>query len=51
MYAEISNRAKAKGYEWGELSWTREDDSPINSGIANMGAQIYKRYRVYERSL
>lgn len=51
MYAEISNRAKAKGYEWGELSWTREDDSPINSGIANMGAKVYKRYRVYERAL
>ncbi len=51
MCAEVSNRAKAKGYTWGELGWTREDDSPINSVITNMGAKVYKRYRVYERAL
>ncbi len=51
MYAEVATRAAAKGYEWGELSWTREDDSPINAGITNMGAKVYKRYRVYERAL
>jgi hypothetical protein len=51
MYAEVLARGRAKGYQWAELSWTREDDSPINSGIANMGAKIYKRYRVYERGL
>ena len=51
MYAEVSHRGKAKGYQWGELSWTREDDSPINSGISNMGAKIYKKYRVYEMPL
>ncbi len=51
MYAEVAVRGAAKGYQWGELSWTREDASPINSGIANMGAKVYKRYRVYERAL
>jgi hypothetical protein len=51
MYAEVLARGRAKGYQWAELSWTREDDSPINSGIANMGAKVYKRYRVYEKSL
>ena len=51
MYVEVAKRASAKGYTWGELSWTREDDSPINSGIAAMGAKIYKRYRVYTKDL
>jgi hypothetical protein len=51
MYGEVLARGRAKGLQWGELSWTREDDSPINSGIANMGAKVYKRYRVYERAL
>jgi hypothetical protein len=51
MYGEVQLRARAKGYQWGELSWTREDDSPINAGIANMGATIYKRYRIYEIAL
>ena len=51
MYVEIAKRGLAKGYEWAELSWTREDDAPINLGIRSMGAEVYKTYRVYEKSL
>jgi hypothetical protein len=51
MYVEVAKRGIAKGYQWAELSWTREDDRPINLGIESMGARIYKRYRVYEKSL
>lgn len=51
MYVEVAKRGKAKGYEWAELSWTREDDAPINLGIRSMGAKIYKTYRVYEKQL
>lgn len=51
MYVEVARRGKAKGYEWAELSWTREDDAPINLGIRSMGARIYKTYRVYEKPL
>lgn len=51
MYVEVSNRGRAKGYEWAELGWTREDDAPINLGIRSMGAKVYKTYRVYEKAL
>jgi len=51
MYVEVARRGKAKGYEWSELSWTREDDAPINVGIKAMGGRIYKRYRVYAKAL
>ncbi len=51
MYVEVARRGAAKGYEWAELSWTREDDGPINSGIAHMGATVYKKYRVYTKEL
>jgi hypothetical protein len=51
MYAEVAKRGAAKGYKWGELSWTREDDAPINLGIKSMGAKVYKRYRVYKKAL
>jgi len=51
IYVEVAKRAIAKGYRWGELSWTREDDAPINLGIRSMGAKIYKKYRVYEKAL
>jgi hypothetical protein len=51
MYVETARRGFAKGYKWAELSWTREDDAPINLGIRSMGAKVYKRYRVYQRAL
>ena len=51
MYVEVAKRGLARGYEWSELSWTREDDAPINLGIRSMGAKIYKKYRVYEKAL
>jgi hypothetical protein len=51
MYVEVAKRGTAKGYQWGELSWTREDDAPINVGIKSMGAHVYKKYRVYNKEL
>lgn len=51
MYVEVARRGAAKGYEWAELSWTREDDTPINLGIRSMGGRAYKTYRVYEKPL
>ncbi len=51
MMVEVAKRGSAKGYEWAELSWTREDDAPINLGIRSMGAKVYKKYRVYEKPI
>lgn len=51
MYVELAKRGTAKGYRWGELSWTLEDNHPINLGIKAMGARVYKKYRIYERDL
>ncbi|MET0595431.1 MAG: hypothetical protein ABW133_22220 [Polyangiaceae bacterium] len=51
MYVEVARRGLSKGYDWAELSWTREDDAPINLGIRSMGAKVYKTYRIYEKRL
>ncbi len=51
MYVEVARRGSAKGYSWGELSWTREDDAPVNLGIKIMGGVLYKKYRVYTKPL
>jgi len=50
LYVEIAKRGEASGYRWGELSWTLEDNAPVNLGIRSMGAKIYKTYRIYEVS-
>lgn len=44
---EMAKRARAKGYQWADLSLT-SDDNPYTPELATrMGARIYKRYRVY----
>jgi hypothetical protein len=51
MYVEMNRSGQRMGIKWGELSWTVEDNAPVNLGIKFMGGKIYKKYRVYERSL
>ena len=51
MYAELAHRGIREGYEWAELGWTLEDNRPINLGIQAMRGEVYKRYRIYERTV
>ena len=51
MYAELAYRGIRAGYEWAELSWTLEDNKPINLGIRAMRGKVYKTYRIYERAI
>ena len=51
LFAELTRRGAGVGYEWAELSWTLEDNRLINIGIKGMGANIYKRYRIYEKTI
>ncbi len=51
LYGAMSEAGRSMGIESGELSWTLEDNGPVNAGVRMMGAQIYKRYRVYDRAL
>jgi hypothetical protein len=51
MYAEMNEGGRKLGIGRGELGWTLEDNGRVNAGIAMMGAKVYKRYRVYEKSL
>ena len=44
--------ARGLGYRGGELSWTLDDNHEVNSLISkDMGGELYKRYRIYERSI
>ena len=51
MYAELAQKGAAKGYTWGELSWTLETNRPVNLGIRAMGGEVYKTYRMYEKPI
>ncbi len=51
LFAEMAQRALAKGYQWLDLSLTGEDNPDTFDIAHNMGAKIYKRYRFYRKDL
>ncbi|HZO12982.1 MAG TPA: hypothetical protein VFB62_06980 [Polyangiaceae bacterium] len=51
LYVEMNIASHRLGMRHAELSWTVEDNAPINVGIKLMGGRIYKTYRVYEKEL
>jgi hypothetical protein len=48
---ELARRAVERGYPWSELSWTLEDNGLINAFTKKIGAERYKTYRIYEKTL
>jgi hypothetical protein len=51
LYVAMNRAGQRVGVRWGELSWTLEDNAPVNVGIKFMGGKIYKKYRLYEREI
>jgi hypothetical protein len=51
LYVKMNEAGERCGIKWGELSWTLEDNAPVNVAIKFMGGMIYKRYRLYEKQL
>jgi hypothetical protein len=51
LYAELNESGKRIGMTGGELGWTLEDNGPVNAGIRVMGGKLYKKYRVYAKTL
>ncbi len=51
LYMETFRHGVAAGFNAGEFSWTLENNVLINRGMKLLGAEIYKRYRIYERLL
>ncbi len=48
---EMARRARAKGYQWADLSRTSADNPYPPELATRMGARIYKRYRVYGKRI
>jgi GNAT superfamily N-acetyltransferase len=51
LYMETARRGLEKGYKWGELSWILESNDLMRHGVEQMGAVVYKRYRIMEMPL
>ncbi|NUP11158.1 MAG: hypothetical protein HOW73_34365 [Polyangiaceae bacterium] len=51
LFVAMNRSAHYLGMTDAELSWTVEDNAPINVAIKLMGGWVYKTYRVFERPL
>ncbi len=49
MYTRLLEIGIAKGYKGAEGSWILEDNHEMCTALEKLGAEAYKRYRVYER--
>ncbi|OQX95704.1 N-acetyltransferase [candidate division KSB1 bacterium 4572_119] len=49
FYVDTYQNAIAKGYNWGEFSWILETNDPMNTALKNMGAEVYKTYRLFQK--
>lgn len=43
--------ARKLGWEYGEMSWTLEDNALINNTIEAIGGRLYRKYRIYQKTL
>ena len=48
---EIIVRGIERGFDECECSWVLEDNVPMLKPLRDMGAQEYRRYRIYEKAL
>ena len=48
---EAFERAHKYGYVAGEASWILEDNEAMNKPWQDMGAPLYRRWRIYEKQL
>jgi len=51
LFDEMAKRARAKGFTWADLSLTSADNPYTPNLAERLGAHIYKRYRVYRKSI
>ncbi len=51
FYMTCFRTANAKGIFGGEASWVLEDNLHMLHPLTQMGAEVYKRYRLYDRPL
>ena len=51
LYSHLYRRGTAKGYSAGEFSWILADNEPMRRALEQIGARVYKTYRIYEQPL
>jgi GNAT superfamily N-acetyltransferase len=51
LYAKTAEACMKKGYYLGEFSWILENNIPMRNALEGLGCEIYKTYRIFEKTL
>ncbi len=51
FYARNIETARRKNIKWAEASWILENNQMMNRALLNIGAKVYKKYRIYTFSI
>lgn len=51
LYLETFRRGAERGIEAGEFGWVLEDNASMRRPLEKFGAEVHKRYRLYDRPL
>ena len=51
LFDRLQKSMVRAGYDRVELSWILEDNLPIRRVVEDLGAQVYKPYRIYEKEI
>lgn len=51
FYMKTFTEAKKKGYIGGEASWILENNEMMNKALQNINGKLYKRHRLYKKSI
>lgn len=49
LYYELLRAGLPRGYRDIEMSWILASNAPMNNALKNLGAEVYKRYSIYEK--
>lgn len=51
LYVKLLREARRKGYTGGEASWILEENTMMVRGLKNINGEVYKKYRLYEKTV
>ena len=43
--------AHRRGYRWAEAGWILEDNHPMRNSLVNLGFEVYKTYRIFDKPI
>lgn len=51
LYNRVWEEAHRRGFRWAEAGWILEDNHAMRNGLVNLGFEVYKTYRIYDRPI